>query len=98
MGLLSLENSDTSAIFERMKKLTLYVVLTTVLMTANTTSWACATCFGKSDAAMAQGMNMGILSLMAVIGAVLAGISSFFVFIARRSHLAEGPDEASDLN
>ena len=45
---------------------------------------ACATCFGASDAAMAQGMNMGILALLLVIGGVLGGIAAFFAFLAIR--------------
>ncbi|MEI9863648.1 MAG: hypothetical protein WDN00_03640 [Limisphaerales bacterium] len=40
--------------------------------------WACATCFGKSDSAMAQGMNWGIFTLLGVIVTVLATIASFF--------------------
>ena len=46
---------------------------------------ACAACFGKSDSALAQGMNMGIFALLAVIGSVLATISAFFVVLARRA-------------
>jgi len=46
---------------------------------------ACATCFGASDAPMAQGMNMGILSLLLVVGVVLSLFGAFFVFLARRS-------------
>jgi len=34
---------------------------------------------------MAQGMNWGIMSLLGVIGCVLAGIASFFVYVGRRS-------------
>ena len=46
---------------------------------------ACAACFGKSNDAMAQGMNLGIFALLIVIVSVLLGIASFFVFLARRS-------------
>jgi len=49
------------------------------------TAHACATCFGASDSAMAQGMNAGILSLLGVIGFVLVGVASFSVFLAARS-------------
>ena len=34
---------------------------------------------------MAKGMNWGILSLLAVIGVVLGGVVSFFVYLAKRS-------------
>jgi hypothetical protein len=46
---------------------------------------ACAVCFGKSDSALAQGMNMGIFTLLFFIGGTLAGLSCFFVFLAVRS-------------
>jgi hypothetical protein len=46
---------------------------------------ACAACFGQSDSAMAHGMNAGIVALLVVIGTVLAGAASFFVFLARRA-------------
>ncbi len=47
---------------------------------------ACATCFGASDSAMAQGMNMGIMSLLGVIGTVLLGVVSFFGYLAWRAN------------
>ena len=34
---------------------------------------------------MAHGMNWGIMSLLAVIGTVLMGVASFFVYLARRA-------------
>jgi hypothetical protein len=47
--------------------------------------FACAACFGKSDDALARGMNMGIFSLLIVITSVLIGLVAFFIFLARRS-------------
>ena len=46
---------------------------------------ACAACYGQSDAPMAQGMNWGIMSLLVIIGLVLAGVASFFVFLSKRA-------------
>lgn len=46
---------------------------------------ACSVCFGKSDSALAKGMNMGIFTLLIFIGGVLAALSCFFVFLAVRS-------------
>ena len=46
---------------------------------------ACAACYGASDSPLAQGMNMGILFLLGVIGSVLVGITAFFIFVARNS-------------
>jgi len=52
---------------------------------------ACAVCFGQSDSKLAVGMNMGILTLLLVIGAVLAACASFFIFLARRSARMASP-------
>jgi hypothetical protein len=46
---------------------------------------ACAACFGQSDSALAKGMNWGIFALLFVVVGVLAGISTFFIFMARRA-------------
>jgi hypothetical protein len=62
------------------------------------TARACATCFGASDSAMAQGMNAGILSLLGVIGSVLLGVAAFAVFLAVRSARSKpAPGEAVPL-
>ena len=49
---------------------------------------ACAACFGKSDSNMARSLNAGIFSLMAVMGTVLVGAASFFVFLSRKAAAA----------
>jgi heme/copper-type cytochrome/quinol oxidase subunit 2 len=46
---------------------------------------ACSACFGKSDSALAQGMNWGIFTLLGFIGLVLLGVAAFFVFLVRRA-------------
>jgi hypothetical protein len=46
---------------------------------------ACPVCFGQSDSPMAQGVNMGIYFLLAVVAGVLAAFASFFVYLARRA-------------
>ena len=56
-----------------------------VLLSAPVQALACAACFGKSDSAMAKGMNAGIFSMLAMVGVVLSGAASFMVFLARRS-------------
>ncbi len=63
--------------------LRLLVVLATLQLAP--ALFACATCFGKSDSKLAEGMNWGILTLLFVILSVLGGIAAFFVFLARRS-------------
>jgi heme/copper-type cytochrome/quinol oxidase subunit 2 len=61
------------------------VVTVAVIMAGVSSAEACATCFGKSDSKLAEGMNWGIFTLLLVVMSVLAGISAFFVFIARRA-------------
>jgi hypothetical protein len=74
------------------------VILTAlaVLLVASFDASACATCFGRSDSRMAEGMNMGILALLAVIGSVLAGVVSFFVYVAKRSAAYAAEDAFND--
>lgn len=64
--------------------------LAAALVAAPQPLWACATCFGQSDAPMAQGMNMGIFTLLIVILSVLVGIAAFFVYIVRRAARVNG--------
>ena len=52
---------------------------------ARSTPFACAVCFGASDAPMVKGMNMAILTLMGVVGTVLFGILAFGWSVGRRS-------------
>lgn len=59
-------------------------------------AWACAACFGKSDSALAHGMNAGIMALLAVIGTMLACVASFFVFIVRRASRLESAPAPTD--
>jgi heme/copper-type cytochrome/quinol oxidase subunit 2 len=62
--------------------------------------FACAACYGKSDSALAQGMNWGIFTLMGFILTVLTGIALFFVHIVRKEEAAANPpppDRSVDL-
>ena len=47
--------------------------------------FACAACFGRSDDAMAHGMNMGIFTLLIVIVSVLVGIAAVGAFLVHRA-------------
>jgi len=49
---------------------------------------ACAACYGKSDSALAQGMNWGIFTLLGVVLTVLTCILVFFVHIIRKEEKA----------
>ena len=60
-------------------------LLSMLAVVANSSAFACATCYGASDSPLAQGMNWGIATLLGVIGAVLAGVVAFFVHVGLRS-------------
>jgi len=68
-------------------------VILAAALTASHSALACAACYGQSDSAMARGMNAGIYALLAVIGCVLCGAATFFVFLARRSAAVTGKVE-----
>ncbi len=53
----------------------IWAVLATVLMLRPDAAFACAACYGNSDSPLAQGMNWGIFSLLAVVGCVLSGVA-----------------------
>jgi hypothetical protein len=68
------------------RSLTSFVAVVTLAFLASPHSaLACSACYGASDSPLAQGMNMGILFLLGVIGSVLAAITAFFIFVARNS-------------
>ena len=54
-------------------------------------AWGCATCFGDADSPQTQGMNMGILTLLAVTGTVVGFMSVVTVAILLRMHRATTP-------
>ena len=62
---------------------------------------ACPVCFGQNDSPLAWGVNMGILAMLIVTVAVLAGFATFFIYLARRARMVadvsmadRGPAEA----
>jgi hypothetical protein len=57
---------------------------------------ACTACFGKTDEALAQGMNAGIYVMLAFVVAAWVLFGSFFVFIARRSKRVSAEDGTGD--
>ncbi len=55
---------------------------------------ACAACYGQADGPMANGMNWGIFSLLAVVVGVLGSIAAFFIYLARRAAANPNPQSA----
>ena len=49
-------------------------------------SIGCSVCFGMpSDLSIAQGLDLAIVLLIGVTGTVLGGVTSFFLYMRRRS-------------
>lgn len=68
-----------------------------MLISDSNPALACAVCFGKSDTALAKGLHWGVISLLAVVLCVLAGIVAFFIGLAKRSAaVAEGAMPVSE--
>ncbi len=57
---------------------------------------ACAACFGKTDAPLAQGMNAGIFAMLAFVVLAWVAFGSFFVFIARRAKRVKPEGETGE--
>jgi hypothetical protein len=70
---------------KRLRKMTLSLGVLALLFVLVPEADACVACFGKTDGKMAEGMNAGIFSLLAVIGSVLVGFVAFMIFIVRRN-------------
>ena len=60
-------------------------LLASLMLAVPRLALACPVCFGQSDSPLAQGVNMGIYFLLAVVVGVLAAFASFFVYLARRA-------------
>jgi heme/copper-type cytochrome/quinol oxidase subunit 2 len=75
------------------------LLLAWVLLGSTHAALACSACYGKSDSALAKGMNMGIFVLLGFIGLVLVGVAGFFVFIIRRADsMQPAPEIVSNSN
>ena len=61
-----------------------FVFITIFCLIPETVS-ACSVCFGApEDHPMTESLNLAIIALIGVTGTVLGGISTFFIFLARR--------------
>ena len=65
------------------------LVATIVLLGMPRAALACPVCFGENDSPLASAMNLGILAMLGVVVAVLAGFGLFIVNLNRRARLVE---------
>jgi hypothetical protein len=60
-------------------------IVTAVLIAAPRVALACPVCFGESDSPMAAATNAGIWLMLGVVGVMLTGFASFFIYLIRRA-------------
>ena len=60
-------------------------LLASLMLAVPRVALACPVCFGQSDSPLAQGVNMGVYFMLAVVVGVLAAFAGFFVYLARRA-------------
>lgn len=72
-----------------MKSFKKIIVLLALAALAPAKTFACAACYGRSDSAMAVGMNWGILTLGVFIATVLGAFGTFLVYAIRKSEALE---------
>lgn len=79
------------------RRLLNFVLLLVALASASRAA-ACATCFGKSDSALAEGMNWGIFAMLGFIGIVLAGVAGAAIFFIRRGARFAAESQANPVS
>jgi hypothetical protein len=66
-------------------RLLVTTVLLSFLALNPVSAMACSVCYGDPDSNMSKGLGWGILVLLGVVLAVLGGIATFFVYLAKKS-------------
>lgn len=87
--------SHGSAKARRRIQMLFRVFLFSWLVIAPRIALACPVCFGQNDSPLAVAMNMGIVFMLVIVGAVLVGFASFFIYLMRRARLAAQQSEST---
>ncbi len=64
------------------------VILTATLLAIPRAALACPVCFGQNDSPLTNAMNLGIMVMLGVVVAVLAGFATFIIHLIRGERLA----------
>jgi len=67
------------------RRMFLTIIVTAMALAVPRAALACPVCFGDSNAPMAIATNTGIIFMLVVVGAVLCGFASFFIYLMRRA-------------
>jgi hypothetical protein len=68
-------------------------VFTAMFALAPAKLFACAACYGRSDSAMAVGMNWGIFTLLGFVITVLGAFLAFLIYAIRKSEALNAEKE-----
>lgn len=60
-------------------------IVISLVLAATQSAFACAACSGRSDDAVAQGLNAAILTMLSVLLAVLGTFISTLIYLIRRA-------------
>lgn len=60
-------------------------IVISIVFSAPRSTFACAACTGRSDDAVAEGLNAAVLTLLLVLLAVLGAFVSFLAYLIRRA-------------
>lgn len=63
-----------------------YLFLAIIQILSAPAAQACSVCFANAQEADAKGINMAILSLLAVIACILVGFAAFFIALKKRAN------------
>ncbi|MCP5464163.1 MAG: hypothetical protein H7A33_03970 [Deltaproteobacteria bacterium] len=66
----------------------IFSFVVSLLCLLNQAVYACAVCYGDPNSLMAKGANMGIMTLLVIVGVVLALFLSLVVYLARADRAA----------
>lgn len=62
-------------------------LLTLGMLVAPRAALACPMCFGQNDTPMGNAVKAGVILMLAIVAAVLAGFGAFIVHLNRRARL-----------
>ena len=68
------------------------IVVAAMALAVPRAALACPVCFGDSNAPMAIATNTGIIFMLGIVGAVLCGFASFFIYLMRRAKRVATPE------
>ena len=66
---------------------TIAVVLGSAVLLLPRAALACPVCFGQNDTPMGNAVKAGVILMLVLVGAVLAGFAAFIIHLNRRARL-----------